>query len=209
MAARQLRCRQCGRVYAVAPAYVCADCLGPLEAVLEELPDAERIRAGIAGGPRTLWRYVSLLPVGYDPVADLGAGMTPLVQARNLGGVLGLHRLYLKNDGCNPTWSFKDRVVALGTAAARRFGFTVLACASTGNLANSVAAHAARAAMPAVVFVPAGLEAGKQVLSAAYGAVIVEVSGTYDDVNRLCAQVADEHPWASTSGRTTAKARRR
>jgi len=196
MAGERLRCRTCGWVYDVAPIYVCEECLGPLEVVLAELPDPETIRARVSQGPLTLWRYEDLLPVAYDPTADLGAGMTPLVPTRNLGASLGLRRLYVKDDGCNPTWSFKDRVVALGTAAARRFGFTVLACASTGNLANSVAAHAARAGMQAVVFVPRGLERGKQILSAVYGAVIVEVDGTYDDVNRLCAQVADEYAWA-------------
>ena len=196
MAAKGLQCRTCGRGYDLAPVYVCEECLGPLEVVLEALPDPETIRTRIGHGPLTLWRYQDLLPVAYDSAADLGAGLTPLIPARNFGGALGLRGLYLKNDGCNPTWSFKDRVVALGVAAARRFGFTVLACASTGNLANSVAAHAARAGMQAVVFVPRGLERGKQVLSAVYGAVIVEVDGTYDDVNRLCAQVADEYAWA-------------
>ncbi|MBI3975572.1 MAG: threonine synthase [Armatimonadetes bacterium] len=196
MPAHALRCRNCGRTYTLAPQYVCEECLGPLET---ERPrpavDAEALRARIGAGPASLWRYEDLLPVAHDPVADLGAGLTPLVHASTLGGNLGLRRLFLKNDGCNPTWSFKDRVVTLGVAAARQFGFQVLACASTGNLANSVAAHAARAGIQACVFVPEGLEAGKQVLSAVYGATIVEVDGTYDDVNRLCAQVADEYPW--------------
>lgn len=195
MVAERLRCRACGRAYELAAAYVCEECLGPLEAELGALPEGATFRARVERGPRTLWRYEDLLPMPYDPAADLGAGLTPLLPARNMGAALGLRRLYLKNDGCNPTWSFKDRVVTLGVAAARRFGFTVLACASTGNLANSVAAHAARAGMRAVVFVPRGLEAGKQVLSAVHGATIVEVDGTYDDVNRLCAQVADEYPW--------------
>ncbi len=191
-----LRCRRCARTYAVAPIYVCTECLGPLEAVQTVPGDAATVRRRVEEGPHSLWRYQDLLPVSYDPAADLGAGLTPLVHARNLGSALGLRRLFVKNDACNPTWSFKDRVVALGTAAARRFGFSVLACASTGNLANSVAAHAARAGMQACVFVPRGLERGKQILSAAYGATIVEVDGSYDDVNRLCVQVADEHPWA-------------
>lgn len=189
-----LQCRECGAAYPVEPAYVCEQCLGPLEAVYDE--SVAVTREAIAAGPRSLWRYQDLLPVDRDPDSDLHAGFTPLVPAPRLGAALGLRRLYLKNDTTNPTWSFKDRVVALGTAAARRFGFDVLACASTGNLANAVAAAAARAGMRAVVFIPTGLETQKVLTTAVYGPVIVEVEGTYDDVNRLCVQVSDDHRWA-------------
>ncbi|MDQ7829659.1 MAG: threonine synthase [Armatimonadota bacterium] len=202
--ARHLRCRLCGTTYPLEPRYVCEECLGPLDAVsvVEGGPagsgsgEAEALRRTISAGPPTLWRYAPFLPVDPDPASDLGAGWTPLLPAPRLGAALGLRRLYLKNDAANPTWSFKDRVVAVGIAAARQFGFTVAACASTGNLANAVAACAARAGLRAVVFVPRGLEAEKLVLSAVYGATIVEVDGTYDDVNRLCTQVADEYRWA-------------
>jgi threonine synthase len=202
--ARHLRCRLCGTTYPLEPRYVCEECLGPLDAVsvVEGGPagsgsgERQALRRTISAGPPTLWRYAPFLPVDPDPASDLGAGWTPLLPAPRLGAALGLRRLYLKNDAANPTWSFKDRVVAVGIAAARRFGFTVAACASTGNLANAVAACAARAGLRAVVFVPRGLEAEKLVLSAVYGATIVEVDGTYDDVNRLCTQVADEYRWA-------------
>lgn len=197
MPAIGLQCRKCGRQHDLGPFYVCAECLGPLEAVYADAGgNPETLRARIAGGPRTLWRYADLLPVAYDPAVDLGAGLTPLVPARNLGQALGLRHLYLKNDACNPTWSFKDRVVEVGMAAARQFGFKVVACASTGNLANAVAAHGARASMPTCVFLPRGLERGKLLLSAVYGATIVEVEGTYDQVNRLCVEISEEHPWA-------------
>ena len=197
MAVTVLRCRECGAEGPAGPAYVCERCFGPLEAVydldaLRRLPLRERIEAG----PRSIWRYVDLLPVDYDPAVDLSPGMTPLVPAPRLGDALGLRRLYLKNDSTNPTWSFKDRAVEIGTAAARRFGYQVLACASTGNLANSVAAHAARAGMRAVVFVPAGIERGKIVQSAIYGPTVIEVEGGYDEVNRLCTEIGEEHRWA-------------
>jgi threonine synthase len=197
VAVKVLRCRECGGEVPAGPVYVCERCFGPLEAVydldaLRRLPLRERIE----GGPRSIWRYADLLPVDYDPVVDLSPGMTPLAAAPRLGQALGLRRLYLKNDSMNPTWSFKDRAVEIGTAAARRFGYQVLACASTGNLANSVAAHAARAGMRAVVFVPAGIERGKIVQSAVYGPTVIEVEGGYDEVNRLCTEIAEEHHWA-------------
>ncbi|MGH2376830.1 MAG: threonine synthase, partial [bacterium] len=135
-------------------------------------------------------------PVDYDPAVDLSPGLTPLVPAPRLGEALGLRHLYIKNDSVNPTWSFKDRVVEIGTAAARRFGYEVLACASTGNLAHSVAAHAARAGMRACVFVPASIERPKILASAIYAPTVVEVEGGYDEVNRLCAEIAEEHRWA-------------
>jgi len=197
MAVDRLRCRECGTEVPVGPVYVCEACLGPLETAydldaIRRLPLRERIE----GGPRSIWRYADLLPVPYDPIVDLSPGLTPLIEARRLGEAIGLRHLYVKNDSVNPTWSFKDRSVSIGTAAARRFGFNVLACASTGNLAHSVAAHAARAGMRACVFVHAGIERAKVLAAAVYGATVVEVDGDYDDVNRLCAQVAEEHHWA-------------
>ncbi len=197
MAVERLRCRECGSEVPAGPVYVCERCFGPLEAVydveaLRRLP----LRARIEAGPRSIWRYADLLPVAYDPAVDLSPGFTPLVPAPRLGQALGLRGLYIKNDSVNPTWSFKDRVVEIGTAAARRFGYDVLACASTGNLANSVAAHAARAGMRACVFVPAGIERGKILASSVYGATVVEVEGAYDEVNRLCAEIGEEHHWA-------------
>ncbi|MDR7482591.1 MAG: threonine synthase [Armatimonadota bacterium] len=197
MAVDRLRCRECDAEVPAGPVYVCERCLGPLEPVydletLRRLPLRQRIEAG----PRSIWRYADLLPVPCDPAADLSPGCTPLVPAPRLGERLGLQRLYIKNDSTNPTWSFKDRSVSIGTAAARRFGYHVLACASTGNLANSVAAHAARAGMRAYVFIPAGLERGKVLASAIYGPTVVEVEGSYDDVNRLCAEIGEEHHWA-------------
>lgn len=197
MAVERLRCRECGSEVPAGPVYVCERCFGPLEAVydveaLRRLP----LRTRIEAGPRSIWRYGDLLPVAYDPAVDLSPGFTPLVPAPRLGQALGLRGLYIKNDSVNPTWSFKDRVVEIGTAAARRFGFDVLACASTGNLANSVAAHAARAGMRAYVFVPAGIERGKILASSVYGATVVEVEAAYDEVNRLCAEIGEEHHWA-------------
>lgn len=197
MAVERLRCRECGSEVPAGPVYVCERCFGPLEAVydveaLRRLP----LRARIEAGPRSIWRYADLLPVAYDPAVDLSPGFTPLVPAPRLGQALALRGLYIKNDSVNPTWSFKDRVVEIGTAAARRFGYDVLACASTGNLANSVAAHAARAGMRACVFVPAGIERGKILASSVYGATVVEVEGAYDEVNRLCAEIGEEHHWA-------------
>jgi threonine synthase len=193
----QLRCRACGATYDAGPEYVCGECFGPLESLYDyETAASEISRASIESGPASIWRYAPLLPAERVDDADLSPGYTPLVHARRLGERLGLKNLYVKNDTVNPTWSFKDRVVALAVAAARRFGFEVLACASTGNLAGAVAAHAARAGMRAVVFIPRGLELSKVMTAAVYNPTIVEVEGTYDDVNRLCTEIASEHPWA-------------
>ena len=197
MAAQTLRCRECGATYPAGAIYVCEQCFGPLEVVYDyDALAAQPLREHIAAGPRSMWRYQPLLPVDRVPEIDLQPGWSPLQPAYRLGERFGLRRLYLKNDSVNPTWSFKDRVVGIGIAAARLFGFEVVACASTGNLANAVAAHAARAGLRAVVFIPRGLERGKVVASAAYAPIIVEVDGTYDDVNRLCAEIAEEHRWA-------------
>ncbi len=192
-----LKCRECGRLYPIEPINVCDYCFGPLEvdydyAVIRTLVSHERI----AQGPRTIWRYRDLLPVEGDRIVDISAGFTPLIRAENLGRRLGLMHLYIKNDAVNPSYSFKDRVVSVATTKAVEFGFTVLACASTGNLACAVAAHAARAGLQACVFIPANLEVGKVLGAAIYGPTIIAIDGTYDDVNRLCSEIADRYPWA-------------
>jgi len=194
--ARALRCRECGREYPLTPSHVCEYCFGPLEVTYDYEGIKKSIsRESIAAGPESLWRYSDLLPVDGERV-DLQAGFTPLIKADRLGKHLGLNNLYLKNDCANPTWSFKDRVVAVASSKAREFGFKTIACASTGNLANAVSAHAARAGMEAFVFVPSDLEAGKLLGSKIYGANLVAVDGSYDDVNRLCAELGDKYPWA-------------
>ncbi|MEX0683619.1 MAG: threonine synthase [Dehalococcoidia bacterium] len=195
--ATNLRCRECGRTYPLEPSNVCEFCFGPLEvyydyAALKDVLSRERIE----DGPPTMWRYGDLLPCDAETAVDIGTGYTPLLRAPNLGRELGLNRLYIKNDCQNPTWSFKDRVVSVATSVARGFEFDMLACASTGNLANSVSAHAARAGMQAAVFIPADLERGKIIGSAVYGPTLVAVDGSYDDVNRLCSELGDKYPWA-------------
>ena len=193
-----LRCRECARPYPAEALHVCDYCFGPLEVVY----DYERLRREvsrelIASGPQTIWRYAPLLPVSDPAPIDLGTGYTPLVRADRLAAELGLGELWIKNDTANPTGSFKDRVVSVALTKARQLGFKVAACASTGNLANSVAAHAARAGMVSVVFIPHDLEQAKIVTTAVYGGHVVAVEGTYDDVNRLCAELASDHPsWA-------------
>jgi threonine synthase len=193
-----LQCRECGREVAVGPVHVCEFCFGPLEVVYDR--DLQRrvvTREAIAAGPPTLWRYANLLPVLPGATAaervDLGAGMTPLVRAPRLGAALGLRDLWLKNDTLNPTNSFKDRVVSVALTAARRLGMTTAACASTGNLAQSVAAHSAGAGLDACVLIPSNLEEAKVMATAVYGARLVAVEGNYDDVNRLCGEIASEH----------------
>jgi threonine synthase len=171
-------------------------CFGPLEVDYDYDLIAQRIsRASIAAGPPSLWRYRDLLPVGDGELVTLGEGFTPLVHARNLGEELGLSRLHLKNDTVNPTNSFKDRVVAVALNWALQNGLTTIACASTGNLANAVAAYAARAGIRAVVFIPADLEPQKIAATAVFGPTIVPIAGNYDDVNRLCAELADDLGW--------------
>jgi threonine synthase len=197
MGAKELACRECGRRYALEPIFVCEACFGPLE-VQYDLGglSGSALRTRITSGPASIWRYEDFLPVARVPAWDLAPGYTPLVRAERLGRALGLNSLYLKNDTRNPTWSFKDRVVAVAVAAASRFDYTVLSCASTGNLANAVAAHAAKAGLRAVVFIPVGLERGKVVTTSVYRPTLVEVEGTYDDVNRLCLEIGEEHRWA-------------
>ena len=191
-----LACRECGREYPVTPQPVCELCFGPLEVVYDYgAIAAETSRDEIAAGPRSLWRYARLLPAPPKRV-DTGTGFTPLRPAPRLAAELGLKRLWLKNDSQNPTNSFKDRVVSVASSAALYFGYDTLACASTGNLANSVAAHAAAAGLKSVVFIPADLESGKVAATAAFGGDVVAVDGSYDDVNRLCSELAAAHRWA-------------
>lgn len=195
--ARGLKCRECGRLYPLEALHVCEFCFGPLEVDY----DYDGIRANvskekIAAGPKTIWRYRDFLPVGGDRVVDIGAGFTPLLRADNLARELGLRELYIKNDSVNPSYSFKDRPVAVASSKAIELGFTTLACASTGNLACSVAAHAARAGLKSCVFIPADLEQGKILGAAIYEPTLIAIDGNYDDVNRLCSEVADRYDWA-------------
>lgn len=195
-----LTCRECGSSYPAEPRSVCDDCFGPLEPTYDyERIRAEVSRAAIELGPQSLWRYSALLPASHDPVVDLGDGLTPLRRAGRLGAELGLANLFLKDETRNPTHSFKDRPVSVALTKAREFGFETVACASTGNLAHAVAAHAAAAGLDAVTLVPTGLERAKLAATAVYGATLVEVDGTYDDVNRLCAEAAGETPWPSST----------
>ena len=174
---------------------LCELCLSPLDVTYDYKAMSGAVsREKIASGPRGMWRYKDLLPVEGD-VVDIGTGYTPLTKATNLGKELGLEQLYIKNDGVNPTYSFKDRAVSVGVTKACEFGFDSVACASTGNLAASVAAHAAKARLKAYVFVPSNTEPGKLVGAAIYGPTLVVVNGSYDDVNRLCATLAQKYKW--------------
>jgi threonine synthase len=201
-AARCLICRNCSTEAPLRAQYACYNCFGPLEVAY----DAETLRgvtrAEIAGGPASMWRYASLLPVGQDPATrvTLDPGWTPMVAARALAEAVGMTGpLWFKDDSANPTHSFKDRVVSTALTAARGFGFTRFACASTGNLANSVAAHSARAGVPSMVFIPADLEPGKVVTTAVYGGDVVAVDGSYDDVNRLCSELTETDEFEKTA----------
>jgi threonine synthase len=192
-----LACRACAATYPAEPLSICDRCFGPLQPVYDYgAIRAEVSRDSIEAGPRSLWRYAALLPATPDPEVDLGDGFTPLRHARRLGAELGLPHLYLKDETRNPTHSFKDRVVAVALAKAREFGFDTVACASTGNLAHALVAHAAAAGLRAVALVPTGLEAAKLAAASVYGATLVEVEGTYDQVSRLCGEAAGEYPWA-------------
>lgn len=193
-----LRCKECRRGYELAAIYVCEFCFAPLEPDYDYDEISNRVsRSSIASGPPTIWRYADLLPlVDGAPRVDLGAGFTPLIEAGNLARHLGIDRLLIKNDTANPTHSFKDRVVSVALSVAKDLGFETVACASTGNLANAVAAHAARAGLRSFVFIPADLEAGKVVMTSVHGGNVVAVKGDYDDVNRLCSEIAQTKPWA-------------
>ena len=193
MFATHLTCRQCNATYEFGPFYYCNTCFGPLEVTY----DYERARAGSSRpdrGPFSIWRYEALLPVEDEPV-DIGTGWTPLVRAPRLGKAIGIDDLWVKNDSVNPTFSFKDRNVAIALNLALRFGLETFACASTGNLAGSVAGFAAKAGLESYVFVPADLEPTKLIGAAVYGTTLVTVDGNYDEVNRLCIQIADEYEW--------------
>jgi threonine synthase len=195
---KALKCRECGREYPLEATHVCEFDFGPLEVVY----DYERIkqslsRAAIQSRPETMWRYRELLPVADDPTVGVEVGFTPLIKADRLAKALGVRELWVKNDAVNyPTLSFKDRVVSVALSRARELGFKTVACASTGNLANSVAANAASAGLKAYVFIPADLEQGKILNSLVYGAQVVGIRGHYDEVNRLCAEIAGKYGWA-------------
>src|SRR3990172_4477377 len=193
-----LECRECHARYPVEPLTICEECFGPLEPAYDlGAIDGGAFRRRGGAGPASLWRYELLLPGGPDvPRVDLGAGFTPLRLAENLAERLGLEKLWIKDDSGNPSNSFKDRVVSVAITVARAFGFEAISCASTGNLANATAAHAAKVGMPAYVFCPDDLEVAKLLATEAYGAKVVAVRGSYDDVNRLCSEVADALPWA-------------
>ncbi len=193
-----LVCRECGQTESLGPSHVCGFCFGPLAVQYDPAVTARVTRARIEAGPPSVWRYQDLLPVlSEDPAlrVDLGTGFSPLRRAPRLAERLGLRDLWLKDDTRNPTGSFKDRVVTMALSAGRALGIETFACASTGNLANSVAGHAAAIGADAYVFIPHDLEQGKVVNSAIYGPNLVAVEGNYDDVNRLCAEVADERGW--------------
>jgi threonine synthase len=194
-----LQCRICGQQYPVEPLTICEECFGPLEPAYDlQSVDGMDFRKQAEAGPATLWRYESLLPGGPGiERIDLGAGFTPLRRADNLAKAIGLTgTLWIKDDSVNPSNSFKDRVVSVATTMARAFGYEAISCASTGNLANATAAHAAKAGMPCFVFVPEDLERAKILATEAYGAKVVAVKGNYDEVNRLCSEVAEALPWA-------------
>jgi len=193
--ATTLRCRKCGKEYPLQAQNLCDFCLSPLEVNYDYKAMAAAIsRESIAKGPANMWRYRDLLPVESEEV-DIGTGFTPLLKADNLGQELGLKQLYIKNDCLTPTYSFKDRVVSVAVSKARELGFEAVACASTGNLAASVAAHAGKAKMKAYVFVPADVEPGKLVGAAIYNPVLFTVDGSYDDVNRLCRELTEHYRW--------------
>jgi len=184
-------------LYPAEPIHVCEMCFGPLEVAYDyDLIGNTISHASIAAGPTSLWRYKPLLPIEGEHYVDTQAGFTPLVEAQNLGKALGLRNVYVKNDTVNPTFSFKDRPVSIASSKAVEFGFDTLACASTGNLAGSVAAHAAKAGLRGVVFIPSDLEPSKISGALAYSPTLVAVDGNYDDVNRVCSELADKYHWA-------------
>ena len=193
-----LKCRECGREYPKEPLYVCEYCFGPLEVDY----DYERIKKNLTKEvieyrPKNLWRYRELMPIDGEPTDGLKSGFTPLIRAKNLNKALGLEELYIKDDSVNhPTLSFKDRVVAVALSKAKEFGFDTVACASTGNLANSVAAQAAVANLKRYIFIPADLELGKVIGTLIYNPILIAIEGNYDQVNRLCSEIATKYNWA-------------
>ncbi len=195
---RALRCRECGREYPLTATHVCEFDFGPLEVVYDyDLIQRRLTRAALASRPQTMWRYRELLPVVDEPTVGLQVGFTPLIKADRLARRLGIRELWIKNDAVNyPSLSFKDRVVSVALSRSRELGFDTVACASTGNLANSVAANAAAAGLRAYVFIPSDLEQGKILNSLIYGARVIGIRGHYDEVNRLCAEIAGKFGWA-------------
>jgi threonine synthase len=193
-----LTCKECKTPYPLEARYVCERCFGPLEVAYAPRTDVdvEQLRRRVQAGPHSIWRYSDFLPLQAPPRGTLPAGWTPLLRADRLAERLGLREVWIKNDAANPTHSFKDRVVAVALARAKELGFEVIACASTGNLANAVAAHAAAAGLQSYVFIPADLEEAKILATGIYGTNVVAVRGNYDDVNRLCTELSGERPWA-------------
>ncbi|MBF2008899.1 MAG: threonine synthase [Chlorogloeopsis fritschii C42_A2020_084] len=192
-----LKCKECGAEYELQASHVCELCFGPLEVAYDYSALRRSVsRESIQAGPNSMWRYRQFLPVNSENPIDVGTGMTPLVRSQRLARRLGLNKLYIKNDAVNmPTLSFKDRVVSVALTRARELGFTTVSCASTGNLANSTAAIAAHAGLDCCVFIPADLEAGKVLGSLIYSPTLMAVKGNYDQVNRLCSEVANTHGW--------------
>jgi threonine synthase len=197
MAVEALKCKECGAEYPLDARFVCEQCFGPLEVSYDfSGRDPAEARRRIQAGSHGMWRYSDFLPFDGRPGDPLEPGLTPLIRADRLAERLGLGELWIKNDAANPTHSFKDRVVAVAVAKAKELGFETVACASTGNLANAVAAHAAAAGLDSYVFVPADLEEQKLLATGIYGTKLVGIRGTYDDVNRLCTELSQTHPWA-------------
>ena len=198
MPPESLRCKECNTTYPLEARYVCERCFGPLEVAYapRAQADPDALKRRIQAGPHSLWRYGDFLPVQAPPRGTLPAGWTPLLRADRLAEQLGLGEVWIKNDAANPTHSFKDRVVSIAIARARELGFQTVACASTGNLANAVAAHAAAAGLESYVFIPHDLEEQKVLATGVYGTNLVKVRGNYDDVNRLCTELSAEHEWA-------------
>src|SRR6195952_4601876 len=197
MSVEALKCKECGETYPLEARFVCDVCFGPLEGKYDfSTLDADEARRKIQSGPLTIWPYADFLPFETRPQTALSAGMTPLIRADRLAARLGIREIWIKNDAANPTHSFKDRVVTVALAKAQELGYEVVACASTGNLANAVAAHAAAAGLESYVFIPSDLEEQKILATGVYGTNVVGVKGNYDDVNRLCTQLAEEYPWA-------------
>lgn len=192
-----LKCRECDTTYELGAKHVCEECFGPLEVAYDYDAIRRQVsRESIAAGPHSIWRYKAFLPVATDDPIDVGTGMTPLLKANRLARRLGLKELYIKNDAVNmPTLSFKDRVVSVALTRARELGFTTVSCASTGNLANSTAAIAAHAGLDCCVFIPSDLESGKVLGTLIYDPIVMAVHGNYDQVNRLCSEVANTHGW--------------
>ena len=193
-----LKCKECGHRVPVSPVHVCEQCFGPYEVEYDYARMKGKVtRESISKGPRSLWRYKDLLPIEGPPKAGLYSGMTPLKKAGRLAAELGCKNLWIKDDSCNyPTYSYKERVVAVAITKAIEFGFDTVGCASTGNLANSTAAHAAQAGIRCFVMIPHDLEQGKVLGSLIFGPTLVRIRGTYDDVNRLCTEIADKYGWA-------------